>query len=97
MSWSVQVGGRKAAVLAAASDRFDEAAAHYEGREEGQDILAARARALSMVAELEDDEGCIVEASGSRARGSGFSVLVRPFPIAEAPAAEPEPAPETAK
>lgn len=73
MSWSVSKVGIKEKVREACIADFDKAAKGYEGKEEEQDILMAKTRVLSALAEIDTNPdmwtpnyGVSVSASGSR-------------------------------
>ena len=74
MSWGIQkIVGTVEKVRAAAAEAFDNAAKYYEGKTEGDDVKAAKARVLAWLddCKLTEGYGVMVEASGSQgANGS---------------------------
>jgi len=72
MSWSIAVIGTKDAVRAKAVAEFDRMAAIYEGKEEANDILLVKARALVKLDALTFEyglNGVKIHASGSDTPG----------------------------
>lgn len=87
MSWNVCMLGTQEKVRAACEEQFEKQAQHYAGKEEEQDIITAKARALSMIDELDlkpdpwsphSGYGVSIVASGSRSSyDSSIKVEVR--------------------
>lgn len=49
MSWAIDVVGTKSDVVQKVTEQLDKVAASYEGKEEGKDVVAVKARILSIV------------------------------------------------
>lgn len=70
MSWSVSKMGSKDKVREAVAKDFDRCAANYAGKEEEQDVLAVKERALAAIDELDTPAGIGVSISASGSRGA---------------------------
>jgi hypothetical protein len=81
MSWSIDVVGTKSAVLKKVTEHLDKAAASYEGKEEGKDIVAVKERILAIVEAMEvsddpEERAVFVKANGSHTLMSDNKIVV---------------------
>ncbi len=77
MSWGISITGTRKAVIAKVSAQLDKIAAGYEGKEEANDVRAAKDRILAIVDGLElctDQYGVEWNAVDVKAGGSHSTV-----------------------